>query len=268
MPSATSLPAVGAPQVAVEVAESDDVDASSTHDHQVLKSIVERPRRALALREPQMEVVHHGLVAGNGLELIAVREAHHSLARRLGRSRTDQKISGHPLPGAWRRVVEREVVNVLRDLLAISLPDPQAVVRVAVFPIPDVPEVRVDLTSEEEDMRRGERGHRASLPFSDEHAILGPDGDAVVVDHTAELIVLRVSASVTPGHAGHQVLGETLEASVVLVRHRRLVCLGDRFHAEQVRAAIAREAEASCEDPKGQPGERHLEPRSVRLRGA
>ena len=36
-------------------------------DHQIFERVVQRPGRTQTLGEPQMEMVHHRLVAGNGL---------------------------------------------------------------------------------------------------------------------------------------------------------------------------------------------------------
>ena len=117
-------------------------------------------------------------------------------------------------------------------------------------------------------MWRGEGGQRPAFAFRDEHAILRANGDPVLVGDASELVLLGVATGVAPGDSRQQRRGEPFQAGLVLVRDGLLVSAGDRFHAEQVRAAIAGEAQASREDAHRQSGERHLEPRAVGLHSA
>ena len=60
--------------VAVKIAQADDVESERFHRGEILHRRVERSRRAHALGEPQVEMIHHRLVAGKRLEGVAVRE--------------------------------------------------------------------------------------------------------------------------------------------------------------------------------------------------
>jgi len=71
-------------EVAVEVAQADDVQAERFHRGEILDRRVERARGFHAIGKPQVEVVHHRLVAGNRLEHVVVGEGQHRLARRFG----------------------------------------------------------------------------------------------------------------------------------------------------------------------------------------
>src|SRR5204862_3570868 len=102
----------------------------------------------------EMEVVHERLVASERLEHIAVREREHSLARRLAGFRAGVEIHAHPLHGSRRRIVEREILHVLRILFALRHPDPGPEPSLRILPVPYVTEIRVLLTREEEGVRR------------------------------------------------------------------------------------------------------------------
>ena len=148
----------------MEVAQADDVDADGPHGHQVLERVVERSGRAQPLGEPQVEMVHHRLVAGQRLEDVAVREGHHGLPRRLGRLRRGEEVHRHALHRSRRRVVQREVLDVLLHFFAVGLTNAHAELGVAVLSVPDVPEVGIDFAREEEHVRRRERRDRSVLP--------------------------------------------------------------------------------------------------------
>ena len=104
-----------------------------------------------------MEMVYKGLVVGNGFEGVVMRKRQHRAPGQFGRIWTCVEIYRHPLPCAGRGIKEREIRNVFLEFLTISLPDANTVVRLAVLPIPDVAEVRVNLTSKEERVRGRER---------------------------------------------------------------------------------------------------------------
>ena len=58
-------------------------------------------------------MIHERLVPGNRLERVVMREGQRRLPRRLGRVGRIEEHR-HFLPRAWGRVVEREVLDVLR----------------------------------------------------------------------------------------------------------------------------------------------------------
>ena len=211
-----------------------------------------------------MEVVHHRLVAGNRLEDVAVRVRHHRLSRGFCRVGRDQVVHRHALHRAGRRVVQREVLDVLLHFLALGLADAHAELRVSVFPVPDVSEVGVDFAREEEHVRRREGGDRSIFSTAgDEHAVLRLHRHARVVLEAAELILLRIAAAIAPRHTRREGGREPFQAAFVLVCDRLLVGLRDRFHAKQVRPAVRREPQASRENAHRQSGEVDLDSRAV-----
>src|SRR5215217_3569984 len=109
-----------------------------------------------------MEMIHHRLIAWDRLEVIAAGEVHHRLTRGIGRLWTGEKVDRHALPRSWRGVVEREVFRILRDVFTVRLTDPKPVLRVGVLAIPDIAQIGIDLSREEERMRRRNRRKRSS----------------------------------------------------------------------------------------------------------
>ena len=215
-----------------------------------------------------MEMVHERLVARQRLELVAVREPEHRLARALGRIRTGVEIHAHVLHGARWGVEQGEVVRVLRSLLRVGLADADAEGRRRVLPVPHVAEIGVDLAREEERMRRCKGTERCALSFGHEQPILRLDRRAGVLNHAAELVVLRLPARVTPCDSRRQAGRESLQARVIFVGNPLVIGFCQRIHAKKVRAAVRRESQIAGEDAHRQPRERHLERRAVGLHAA
>ena len=65
----------------MEIAEANDVQPERLHRDEILDRCIERPGRLHPIGEPQMEMVHHRLVAGNRLERIVVSKREHRLPR-------------------------------------------------------------------------------------------------------------------------------------------------------------------------------------------
>ena len=103
-------------------------------------------------------MIHHRLVARYGFEHVAVGERQHRLASRFARVGARVEVDAHLLPRARRRVEEREVLHILRVLLAVRLTNADAESAGRVFAVPHVPEVRVHFAREEERVRRRECG--------------------------------------------------------------------------------------------------------------
>ena len=101
----------------MKIAQADDVQAQRLHRREILHRRVERSGRARATGEVEMEMVHDGLVAGERLERVAVREGEHRLPRRFTASGAGVEVHAHLLHRAGRRVEEREVLDIMRILL-------------------------------------------------------------------------------------------------------------------------------------------------------
>ena len=82
------------------------------HGDQIRKRRVQRPGCPHAFGEPKMPMVRERLVARQRRVGVGVRKRQHRLPRRLARLRAHVEIHPHPLHGARRRVVEREVVDL------------------------------------------------------------------------------------------------------------------------------------------------------------
>src|SRR5919198_2483050 len=80
------------------------------------------------------------------------------------------EIHRHPLPGAWTRAVQREVLSPIfgtvalprRILFTLGLADAERERAVAVLAIPVVAKVELGLARPEEGVRRRERGDRST----------------------------------------------------------------------------------------------------------
>ena len=188
-----------------------------------------------------MEVVDERLVPRDWFERIAVREREHRLTRRLAGIRARVEIDAHLLHGSGRRVVQREILHVLRILFALRHADSDGEPPFRIFPVPHVAQIRVLLASEEERVRRRERGQRAAVGLGHDEPILRLHARERLVNDTAELVSLRMAAGVAPGDARREVGRESLQARVVLVRNPLLAGLRRRIHPQKVGALVNRE---------------------------
>src|SRR5215472_4543530 len=102
-------------------------------------------------------MIHKRLVARDAFERVVMRKRQHRPPSQFGPIWTYVEIYRHPLPGTGRSVIEGEVGDVFWEFLAISLADANAVLRLAILPIPNVAEVCFNLTGEEKCVRRCER---------------------------------------------------------------------------------------------------------------
>ena len=236
-------------QLEMEVAQADDVEAERPHRRQVLERRVERSGRALPPGEVEMEVVHERLVAGKRFERVAVREGQHGLTRRLAPVGARVEIDAHPLHRAGRRIVEREILHVLRILFALGHADADAEPPFGVLPVPHVSEIRVLLTREEEGVRRGERRQGAPVGFGHDQAVLRLHARQRVVDHAAELVMLRMASGVAPRDARREVGRESLQARVVFVGNPLFARLRRGVHPQKVGALVHGELKVAGEYP-------------------
>ena len=257
---------VGRQAVGVEIAQADHIEADRLHRHQILKRRVE-PAHAHPVGHAQMEMVDERFVAWNRLEHVVVRERERSLPRRFGWLRADVEEHLHLLPRARRRVVQRVVLLVLWERIGFGLGhrDADAVRAAAVVAIEDVPEVHIYFARKEERMRRRERRDRTARPFRQQQSIGRADSRKADRLGSAELMLLRMSAGVAPGHAWHRRRRESLQTRVVLVGHRRLVGPRNGIHLKKVRSAIDGEPQVAVEDAELHPREGHREAGAVAL---
>ena len=135
------------------------------------------PESEQLLGERRVEVGDQRLVAGQRLVSVAVGERHDRLPAGIGAVGAEVEVDRHPLLRARRGVVERE-----------HLLDPGRVVPLGVFPladaereglpvslpVPDVAEVHLQLTGEEELVRRREDGDRTVLAPGDGEPVACP----------------------------------------------------------------------------------------------
>ena len=254
--------------VAVEIAQPDDVEAHRLHRLQVRELVVQRPERALPLGEPEVEVVNERLVARDRLELVTVGEGEHILACGLRGAGPGVEVHRHPLHGARRRVVQREVLDVARVFFTIVLPHADAELVTLVVPVPHVTEIDVHFPCPEEGVGRRKRRDRPALAFCDQHAVGGPHRDPRVIRHAAEPVLLRVAAEVVPHHTRQRVGRKAAQAPFVDVGDRVLFGLGNRLHPHEVRVAIDREPQVAGEDAHRQARKGHLQARAIRLHAA
>ena len=213
-------------------------------------------------------MVHERLVAWQRFERIAMREGQHSLARRLARVGAHVEIHAHLLYGAGRRIVEGEILHVLRILFTLGHADADAEPAFGVLPVPHVAEIRVLLTREEERVRRGERAQAAAAGFGHDETVLRLHTRQRLVDQAAELVRLRMTAGITPGDARREIRRKSLQAGVVFVGNPWFAGPGRRVHPQQVRALVNGELQVAGEYPERQAGERHDQARAVGLHAA
>src|SRR6185312_6342107 len=127
-----------------------------------------------------------------------------------------------------------------------------------ILPIPDVTEIRLDLTREEEAVRWRKCGDRCALSFRNQDAVPGLQPYAVLVADSAEAILLGFVGGVPPSNARRQIRRESVETGVVLISDRGFVGLRNRFHPQQSRAGIDGEAQVPRKDSHGHAGEGDL----------
>src|SRR4026207_764238 len=97
-----------------------------------------------------MEVITERRGAGDRLEDVAMRERQPRLTRRLSGVGADVEVDAHLLHGAWRRVVEGEILHVARLVFTFGHPDTDPELSFSVLAIPDVAEIGVFFAGEEE----------------------------------------------------------------------------------------------------------------------
>ncbi|MBW8867899.1 MAG: hypothetical protein JF610_11320 [Acidobacteria bacterium] len=255
-------------QLEMEIAQADHVQAQRLHRREILEGRIERSGQALPAGEVEMEVVDEGLVAGNRLERVAVREREHRLTRRFAGLGAGVEVDAHLLHGSGRRVVEREVLRVARFFLALRHADADPELALGVLAVPHETEIRVLLAREEERVRRRERGERAALRFGDDQAILRLHAGQCRVDDATELVVLHMPAGVAPGDARREIGGQALEAGVVLVGNPFFTRRRRRIHPDQVRPLVDGELQIARENPHRQTGERDDQAGAVGLHAA
>ncbi len=100
-----------------------------------------------------MKVGDHRLVPSERLVPVPMRERHHSLSARSWRVTAEIEVHGHALPSARRGVVQGK--NPLNPdgviaFVAFTLPDADGVGPLVIFAVPDVPQVHLKLTCNEE----------------------------------------------------------------------------------------------------------------------
>ena len=236
-------------QLEMEVAQADDVQAQRLHRREILKRRVERSRSPLAPGEVEMEVIDERLVPSERLEGIAVREGQHALARRLTRVRAHVEIHAHLLLGSGRRVVQREILHVLRIFFPLRHADAEGESPLGVLAVPHVAEVRVLLAREEERMRRRKHCERAAVRFGDHEAVLRLHARERRIDHAAELVHLKMAAGVAPCDPRREVGREALQSCVVLIRNPLFAGLRRRVHPHEVGALVHSELKVAGEYP-------------------
>src|SRR3954468_19418939 len=119
-------------EVAVKITQAHNVQPERAHGREIFGLRVERTAGAESLGESQVKVVDECLVARNRREPIAMCEGKDRVSGGISPLTRDIEIHGHVLPCAGRRVVEREVLRVLRDLFAVRLAHAKGKARLAV----------------------------------------------------------------------------------------------------------------------------------------
>ena len=163
--------------VAVEVEDVGDVDPQRPHHRYPRRRRVEAPGVDQLLGERRVEVGGHRLVAGQRLVAVAVGERHDRLPAGDAVVGAEVEVDRHPLLRARRGVVEREHLldpGRVIALGALPLADAEREGLPGVPPVPDVAEVHLQLTGEEELVGRREDGDRTALAPGDGEPVACP----------------------------------------------------------------------------------------------
>jgi hypothetical protein len=226
-------------------------------------------------------MTHHDFEAGHGLVAVLVGESQHGLLGGVAIPGIQVIIDRHALPGSGRRIIEREIVNIVTRLtraplpllvgypkrlirfFAVRLPDSHCESAVAGLAVVHESQVRFNFPREEEFVRWREEAQRSAFRLHDAEAVAGFQRHGVLVDVASEAVLLPGAGGIAPDDARVIPGGKTLQSGQVFVGHGLLLGLGDSFLAQQVGAVVDREAELSRKDAQFQAGEGNFQPRPV-----
>ena len=131
------------------------------------------------------------------------------------------------------------------------------------LPVPDVPEIHLDLTREEELVRGGEDRERTALPLEQDDSVARAKRNGPLIDSTTEAIVLPVPGDVPPAHTPVVIALQPAQPGAIDVRDRWLGCRRHGLLANQVGSFVNGESKAPFERAQRQAVKRNLEPHTI-----
>src|ERR1039457_5340955 len=203
-------------RITMKIREDRDIDAEPPEYLQPAWLQIQSPGVGKLLVEVHMKMAHEHLVTRQRLIMVVVRERQNGLLRCAAVLRAEVEVDRHALPRSGRRVVQREIEDVVprflrapvphlvgnavwtKGLFALRLTNAAGERILSVLAIVDKAKIGFDFACEEKLVRRWENGQRSAGGFHDLQPVASLHCNRLAVDAAAESVLLPFTCYVAP----------------------------------------------------------------------